>query len=136
MQLFSCDNPRVMFSTARPLDRQNAYVARAFSISPNPEKALFGFGEKRRAGLVDLAVRRLHVDRLEGRRSGEVAVNLRPFEIVTFRVVSRSQSEKKFRATVVKILIDKKFALHLALAPFARRFINQGADPRRRKKSA
>jgi len=45
MQLFSCDNPRVMFSTARPLDRQNAYVARAFSISPNPETAVFGFDE-------------------------------------------------------------------------------------------
>jgi hypothetical protein len=85
-----------MFSIARPLDRQNAHVARAFSISPNPGKALFGVGEGRRARLVDLTVRRLQVDRLERRRSGEVAVNLRPFEIVTFRVVSRSQSEKKF----------------------------------------
>jgi hypothetical protein len=66
-------------------------VARAFSISPNPGKALFGFGEGRRARLVDLTVRRLQVKRLDRRRSGEVAVNLRPFEIVTFRVVEEPE---------------------------------------------
>jgi hypothetical protein len=77
-----------MFSIARPLDRQNTYVARAFSISPNPGKARFGFGERRRARLVDRAVRPLHVNRLDPRRSGEAAVNLRRFEIVTFTVNS------------------------------------------------
>ena len=81
MQLFSCDNPRVMFSTARPLDRQNAYVARAFSISPNPETAVFGFDEGR---VVDLSVRRLHHSGVRRKRKGRLEVNLRPFEIVTF----------------------------------------------------
>ena len=89
MQLFSCDSPRVMFSTARPGDRQNTYVARAFSVSPNPEKALFGFGEGRQARLVDLAVRPLHSKRVRRGRSGEMALNLRPFEVVTFKVVSK-----------------------------------------------
>jgi alpha-mannosidase len=86
MQLFSCDNPRVMFSTARTLDRRNSYVARAFSISPNPETALFSFGEGRVATVVDLAVRRLHHSGVRRKRGGRLEVNLRPFEIVTFRV--------------------------------------------------
>ena len=81
MQLFSCDNPCVMFSTARPLDRQNAYVARAFSVSPNPETALFSFGEGR---IVDLSVRPLHHSGVRRKRAGRLEVNLRPFEIVTF----------------------------------------------------
>jgi hypothetical protein len=85
-----------MFSTARPLDRQNAYVARAFSVSPNPEKALFGFAEGREARLVDLAVRPLHINRLDRRRSGEVAVNLRSLEIVTFKVVAQGSGGKNF----------------------------------------
>jgi alpha-mannosidase len=86
LQLCSCDNPRVMFSTARSLDRQNSYVARAFSISPNPEKALFSFGEGRAGSVVDLSVRRLHHSGARRKRDGRLEVNLRPFEIVTFRV--------------------------------------------------
>lgn len=111
------------------MDRQNAHVARAFSVSPNPEEALFGFGERRRARLVDLAVRRLHVNRLDRRRSGEVAVNLRPSAIVTLKV----KREKKFNKTVIKILIDEKFALHLALAPFAQKFINARRGPAKKE---
>ncbi|HLI80446.1 MAG TPA: hypothetical protein VKV03_10715, partial [Candidatus Binataceae bacterium] len=86
LQLFSCDNPRVMFSTARMLDRENAYVARAFSISPNPETARFGFGKGRRGRVVDLAVRPLQKQGVRRHRDGGLEVNLRPFEIVTFRV--------------------------------------------------
>lgn len=86
MQLFSCDNPHLMFSTVRPLDRQNAHVARAFSISPNSETALFGFGEGRAGRVVDLAVRPLQHLGVRRKRDGRLEVNLRPFEIVTFRV--------------------------------------------------
>jgi alpha-mannosidase len=77
-----------MFSTARSLDRQNSYVARAFSISPNSEKALFSFGEGRAGQVVDLAVRRLQHSGVRRKRDGRLEVNLRPFEIVTFRVRS------------------------------------------------
>jgi alpha-mannosidase len=85
MQLFSCDNRRVMFSTVRALDRKNAYVARAFSISSDPETARFSFGEGRIARVVDLAVRPLQRSAVRRRRDGSLEVNLRPFEIVTFR---------------------------------------------------
>lgn len=86
MQLFSCDNPRVMFSTVRALDRKNAYVARVFSISSNSETVRFSFGEGRIGRVVDLAVRPLPRSEVRRRRDGWLEVNLRPFEIVTFRV--------------------------------------------------
>jgi len=89
LQLFSCDNPRVMFSTARRLNRQNAYVARAFSLSPNPETARFSFGAGCVGRLVDLAVRPLHHSRARRRRDGRLEVSLRPFEIFTFKVISK-----------------------------------------------
>jgi alpha-mannosidase len=99
LQLFSCDNPRVMFSTARLLDGQNTYVARAFSISPNPETARFSFGEGRVGRVVDLAVRSLLHAGVRRKRDGRLEVNLRPFEIVTFRVGSKknfAQRSKKY----------------------------------------
>ena len=86
LQLFSCDNPRVMFSTVRMLGSGNAYVARAFSLSPNPETARFGFGDGRLAHVVDLAVRPLQKAGVRRNRDGRLEVNLRPFEIVSFRV--------------------------------------------------
>jgi hypothetical protein len=89
MQLFSCNNPRVMFSTARPEDRRNAHVARALSISSNPETALFGFGEGRVRRVVDLAVRPLQHSGLRRKRDGRLEVNLHPFEIVTFRATRK-----------------------------------------------
>jgi hypothetical protein len=61
-------------------------VARAFSISPNPETARFGFGTGRIAQLVDLAVRRLQKPGVRRHRDGWLEVNLRPFEIVSFSV--------------------------------------------------
>jgi len=84
MQLFSCDNPRLMFSTAGPLDRRNAHVARAFSISSNAETARFRFAEGRIGRVVDLSVRRLHHLGVRRKREGRFEVNLRSFEIVTF----------------------------------------------------
>ncbi len=94
MLLFSCDNPHIIFSTARPLGGRNAYVARAFSISPRPETARFGFGEGRSGRMVDLAVRRLHHSGVRRLREGRLEVNLRPFEIVTFRVASQGRRAK------------------------------------------
>jgi mannosylglycerate hydrolase len=85
MQLISCGNPAVIFSTAR-LDRENSYVARAFSVSPNPEKALFNFGEGRAARLIDLAGRPVKRAGARRKRDGSLELNLRPFEIVSFRV--------------------------------------------------
>jgi len=93
LQLFSCDNPHLMFSTARLLDRGTAYVARAFSISPDPETARFSFGVGGAARLVDLAVRPLLRRKIDRKRDGSVEVKLRPFEIVTLRV-ARKKVEK------------------------------------------
>src|ERR1700721_592885 len=76
---------RRRFSTAR-LDRKNSHVARAFSASPNPEKALLNFGKGRVGQLVGPPGSPLK--RLGTRRKpdGCLEMNLRPFEIVSFRV--------------------------------------------------
>ena len=76
--------PHLMFSTAGPLDRRNAHVARAFSISSNAETARFRFAEGRIGRVVDLSVRRLHHLGVRRKREGRFEVNLRSFEIVTF----------------------------------------------------
>jgi hypothetical protein len=85
MQLIGCGNPAVRFSTAR-LDHENSYVARAFSVSPNPEKAIFNFGQGRLARLIDLAGHPMKRSGTRRKRDGSLKLNLRPFEIVSFRV--------------------------------------------------
>jgi len=91
LALLGCDNPRVMFSTARPLKGAGAYKVRAFSISPNPEQARFSFSDTRRARLVDLAGRAIpsRAGGLKRSRDGSVTLELKPFEIVTFEVRER-----------------------------------------------
>ncbi len=85
-RLCACDNPRVVFSTARATPRIGASIIRAFSASELPETARFSFGRGRRARLVDLAGRPLKRVKLTRRRDGSVELNLRPFQIVTFEV--------------------------------------------------
>jgi len=87
--LVQCDNPRIVFSTARPNSHAGAYKVRVYSASPNPERAKFTFGSRSRARLVDLAGRA--TKRPEVRRSRDgVTLELRPFEILTFEVRSPS----------------------------------------------
>jgi len=134
LQLFSCDNPRVMFSTARRLNRQNAYVARAFSVSPNPETAWFSFGAGRVGRLVDLAVRPLQHLRSVAvwrRREGPPEVEFPMGELVTFRV-----RQQIFNKIVIKILIDRRFALNLLSYISLPRPTEGEATERKRKKSA
>lgn len=85
-RLCACDNPRVVFSTARATQRADAYIVRAFSASESPEIARFSFGHGRRARLIDLAGRPLKGVKLKRRRDGSVELDLRPFQIVTFEV--------------------------------------------------
>ena len=85
-RLCACDNPRVVFSTARATERVDACIVRAFSASELPEIARFNFGHGRRARLIDLAGRPLKGVKLKRRRDGSVELNLRPFQIVTFEV--------------------------------------------------
>ena len=84
--LIGCDNPRVAFSTARPLDRARCYRARAFSMSDATEHARFSFPAGYLARPVDLAGRRLRLKRLRRETDGSLALQLRPFQIVTFEV--------------------------------------------------
>jgi hypothetical protein len=42
--------------------------------------------------------------------------------------------EQKFSRDDAKILIDKRFALHLLLAPFARELINAGREHAKKEK--
>jgi len=82
--LIRCDNPSVAFSTARPTKRAGVYRVRVYSVSPKPEKASFGFPDGVRARIVDLAGRPIR-GRIAN-RGGELRVEMRPFEIVTFEV--------------------------------------------------
>ncbi|MGH7815551.1 MAG: glycoside hydrolase family 38 C-terminal domain-containing protein [Candidatus Binataceae bacterium] len=86
LALIGCDNPRVMFSTARPLDRPGAYQVRVWNASAAPERAAFTFGGGRRARLVDLAGCPLKRAGLKRSRSGALAFEMGPFEIATFAV--------------------------------------------------
>ena len=84
--LLSCNNPRVVFSTARPLARANSYKVRAYSASPTPEIARFTFSASGRARLVDLAGRRVKRAGFKRSRDGAITLELKPFELVTFEV--------------------------------------------------
>jgi 2-O-(6-phospho-alpha-D-mannosyl)-D-glycerate hydrolase len=98
MFLVQCDNPRVMFSTARPLPRSEGFLVRAWSVSPSPERARFSVGSGRDARLADLAGRALHGKKVVRRRGATLAVELEPFAIVTLRV----SDGKNFPAAVKK----------------------------------
>ena len=87
--LLSCNNPRIIFSTARPLARANSYKVRVYSASPSPETARFTFGAGRRARLVDLAGRAVKRAGLKRSRDGAITLELKPFELVTFEVRAR-----------------------------------------------
>ncbi len=84
--LLSCNNPRVIFSTARPLSRVNSYKVRVYSASPTSENARFTFCANGRARLVDLAGRPVKRAGLKRSRDGAITLELKPFELVTFEV--------------------------------------------------
>jgi 2-O-(6-phospho-alpha-D-mannosyl)-D-glycerate hydrolase len=84
-RLCECDNPRLVFSTARPLARGGGYLVRIYSASASEEKARLTFNGGR-ARAVDLAGRPSRDPRLTRRRDGSIAIKLRPFQIATFQV--------------------------------------------------
>ena len=86
LTLARCDNPRVAFSTARLAKRDRIYRVRAYSASPNAERAKFSFSDGEKARLVDLSGRKAGPRRLRRSRNGNIEMELRPFEIVTFEV--------------------------------------------------
>jgi mannosylglycerate hydrolase len=86
VSLLSCNNSRVIFSTARPLARANSYKVRVYSASPTPETARFTFSANGRARLVDLAGRAVKRAGLKRSRDGAIMLELKPFELVTFEV--------------------------------------------------
>jgi mannosylglycerate hydrolase len=91
-RLCACDNPRVVFSTARATERAGAYIVRVFSASESPETARFSFGPGRKVRPVDLAGRPLQGVKMKRRRDGSVELELRPFQIMTFEVRSPAHS--------------------------------------------
>ena len=90
--LLSCNNSRVIFSTARPLARANSYKVRAYSASPTPEIARFTFSAKGRARIVDLAGRSVKRAGLKRSRDGAITLELKPFEVITFEARDRSRA--------------------------------------------
>ncbi|HZC46345.1 MAG TPA: hypothetical protein VE243_07705, partial [Candidatus Acidoferrum sp.] len=89
--LLSCNNPRVIFSTARPLTRAKSYKVRVYSASPNVETARFTFAASHRARLVNLARRPVKRAGVKRSRDGAITIELRPFELVTFEVRARPE---------------------------------------------
>jgi alpha-mannosidase len=90
--LLGCNNPRVIFSTARPLARAGSYKVRAYSASPTAESARFTFSPNGRARLVDLAGRKVKRASLKRARDGAITLELRPFELVTFEIHSATRA--------------------------------------------
>jgi mannosylglycerate hydrolase len=89
--LLGCDNPRVIFSTARPAGRGGAVRMRVYSASPNAESARFTFPAPARVKIVDLAGRRSAGAAAARRlRGGAIELELRPFQVVTFEVTPRA----------------------------------------------
>jgi alpha-mannosidase len=83
-----CDNPNVLFSTARPAGPPGAFRVRAYSGSDTDETARFAFPGATVARRINLAGRRVALGGI--RRGRDVVLRLRPFEIVTFEVKPRS----------------------------------------------
>ncbi len=89
--LLGCNNPRVVFSTARPAERGRAVRMRAYSASPNPETARFSFPARARVRIVDLAGSRIAAGTAARRmRDGSIELEMRPFQVVTFEVTPRA----------------------------------------------
>ena len=106
--LLRCNNPRVIFSTARPLARANSYKVRAYSASPTPETARFTFCASGRARLVDLAGRAVKRAGLKRSRDGAIALELKPFELVTFEVRARPGDRLKIFLKLIVKKIDRR----------------------------
>jgi alpha-mannosidase len=84
--LVGCDNPGVLFSTARPAGRGGAVLVRAFSASPDRETARFTFPERRSVRIVDLGGRPDAATPVRRVRGGAVELEMRPFQGVTFEL--------------------------------------------------
>jgi 2-O-(6-phospho-alpha-D-mannosyl)-D-glycerate hydrolase len=94
--LCECDNPRIVFSTARGAERKGAYIVRLFSSSEQPETARLRFPAGRAIRMVDLAGRTISGAGLSRKRDTSVEVSFRPFQIATFEILP--PSGKNFRA--------------------------------------
>jgi alpha-mannosidase len=92
--LVKCDNPRIVFSTARPESAARSYKVRVYSASPNAERAKFTFAGTNRARLVDLAGRAVKSPGLKRSRDGALTLEVRPFQILTFEVRPRRAPKK------------------------------------------
>jgi alpha-mannosidase len=92
--IVKCDNPRIVFSTARPDSRAGAYKVRVYSASPNPERAKFTFASGNRARLVNLAGHAVKTAGLSRSRDGALTLEVRPFQILTFEVRPRRAVKK------------------------------------------
>jgi mannosylglycerate hydrolase len=92
--LIQCDNPRIVFSTARADSRAGAYKVRVYSASPNPERAKCTFAGRSRARIVDLAGRTAKSVVAKRSRDGGLTLELKPFQILTFEVRQRRAPKK------------------------------------------
>ena len=87
--LCECDNPAIVFSTARVASRGRGYIVRVFNSSPSSETARMRFGGGQTVRLIDLAGRPLKGAKLKRWREGWVEASFRPFQIATVEVRSR-----------------------------------------------
>ncbi len=87
--LLGCNNPRIIFSTARPLGRARLLQsARLQRVAEARDRTLRLRGNGR-ARLIDLAGRPVKRAGLKRSRDGAITLELKPFELVTFEVRAR-----------------------------------------------
>src|SRR5208282_5192421 len=75
LRLSECDNPAIVFSTARVSNRGRGYIVRVFNASDSAETARLRFGAGRMARLIDLAGRPIKDAKLKRRRDGSLENN-------------------------------------------------------------
>ena len=113
--LLSCNNPRIIFSTARPLSRASSYKVRVYSASPNARERRDSPSPPMGARvMVDLAGRAVKRAGLKRSRDGAVTLELKPFELVTFEV--RPRRSKIFSKFIVK-KIDRRRNFNMLFNP-------------------
>ena len=93
LSLCQCDNPQIVFSTARAAGRPRGYMVRVFSASEAPQTARLSFAPGRIVRAVDLAGLAIKDAKLRQGQDGSVEFSFRPFQIATFEIRPRASAK-------------------------------------------
>ncbi len=86
LRLSRCDNPAIVFSTARVSISGRGYIVRVFNASDTAETARLRFGAGRRARPIDLAGRPIKDAKLKRRHNSSWRTASGHFKLLHFKV--------------------------------------------------